>query len=134
MSVSFAVVLSMVQAVATEPVTQAMAPRGVALEIARVAVDELEAARLVATAWHEARLIPDKVGDHGKALCVFQLQHAPRQVLRDLRLCTELAAARLRASVAANPAHPFAVYLSGDPARAWHKSDYRERVARRLLD
>lgn len=132
--VPFVAVLAMVQAVRSEPLDQRMAPRSVALEIARVAVDELEAARLVKTAWDEGRLKPTAIGDHGKALCVFQLQHAPARVLRDLRLCTEIAAQRLRASVAANPEHPFAAYLSGNPRAAWSLSDERERAARRLLD
>lgn len=133
MAVPFAMVLAMVEAVVPAP-TRHQAPRAIALEIARVAESPLEAARLVIVAKRESDFVPAALGDHGQALCAMQLQHAPARVLTDLRLCVEMGAYRLRASVSANPAHPFACYLSGDPRRAWSQSEDRERAARRLLD
>lgn len=131
--VPFAAVLTMIATVQNEPTNQRMAPRALALEIGRVAESPLEAARMVVLAWRESRFVPDAEGDGHAALCAFQLQHAPKRVLRDLRLCTEIAVKRLRVSVAANPDHPFAVYASGRADWAWRLSDEREEAAQRLL-
>jgi hypothetical protein len=96
-----------------------MAPRAIALEISRVAKTPLEAAVMAKTAWDEGRLIPNRVGDHGKSLCTFQVQQngLPLKVwlstLTDLRTCTEIAYERVMASWKACPGAPLAVYASG---------------------
>ncbi len=110
---TFALCLALVLAVQTEPTNQRMAPRAIALEIARVARTPLEAAVMAVTSWEESRHVPDAVGDSGRALCAFQLQHAPSSVLRDLRQCVEVAHARLVASAEACPDAPLALYASG---------------------
>ena len=131
--VPFLQVLAMVTAVQSEPLDQRMAPRAIALEIARVSDSLEDAAAHVVIAWEEGRLIPNAIGDHGKALCVDQLQHAPAVVLRDLRACIELGAKRLRASMAACPAHPFAPYASGSCALSHRLSAVRQALSDRLL-
>jgi hypothetical protein len=130
---TFVAVLLLVSAVMTEPVDQRMAPRAVALEIARVARTPLEAAVLVVMAWEEARLIPDAIGDGGKARCAYQLWGAPLSVLRDLRQCTEIAYARLMASWAACPESPIAMYASGSCKRGTRLSARRMAKAFALL-
>lgn len=124
--VPFSLVLEMVMALsAREPTYGRQAPRSFALEISRVAADVREAALLADTAWEESRFVPNAVGDHGRALCGYQLQHAPTRVLVDLRLCTELGLERLRQSAALCPRHPLAYYLSGRCDAALAASDRR---------
>src|ERR1700676_1421557 len=116
---TFAFVLSLVLAVMTEPIDQRMAPRALALEIARVSRTPLEAAVRVKMAWEESRLIPNAIGDGGKSLCALQVQRngLPHAVwlstLTDLRKCVEVADERLRASAADCPDAPLSSYAAG---------------------
>jgi hypothetical protein len=112
--IEFALALALVAAVQTEPLDQRMAPRAVALEIAHEAETLEEAAVLAETAWEEGRLVPDAVGDHGLSRCVYQLQRVAWSILRDLRECTRIAAARIRQSMRACVEAPLAVYASGN--------------------
>ncbi len=112
--VTFESVLLLVMAVITEPISQRMAPRSVALEIARVARTPLEAAVMVQTAWDEGRLIPGAVNPVDGSMCAFQLQLVPRSVLIDLRECTERAYTKLIASMRKCTKAPLAAYLSGN--------------------
>lgn len=130
---TFALCLALVLSVITEPIDQRMAPRALALEIARVARTPLEAAVMAVTAWEESRLIPDRIGDHGAARCAFQLQHAPLSVLRDLRQCTEVAYARIVASMSTCPDAPLAMYASGNCDHGRRLSERRMRKAVRLV-
>ena len=62
--------------------------------------DRMKTASLVVSiAFSESSFRNDAVGDQGRALCMFQLWHAPRAVLTDLKLCTRLAFERLRYSL-----------------------------------
>jgi len=131
--VTFALVLALIVAVQTEPLDQRMAPRSLALEISKVARTPLEAAVMVETAWQEGRLIPNAIGDHGRARCVYQLWGAPLSVLTDLRDCVERAHDRLVASAEACPDAPLAVYASGSCGRARKLSARRMRAAAALL-
>jgi hypothetical protein len=130
---TFAFVLALVMAVQTEPLDQRMAPRAIALEISKVARTPIEAAVLVVMAWEESRLIPNAIGDHGRARCAFQLQHASVDVLTDLRKCVEVAHDRLVASAEACPDAPLAVYASGSCGLARKLSARRMALAERLL-
>jgi hypothetical protein len=129
---TFAFVLSLVMAVITEPIDQRMAPRAIALEIARVSRTPLEAAVRVEMAYEESRLIPDRVGDGGKSRCAFQLQRAPISVLTDLRQCAEIADVRLRQSARDCPDAPLSSYASGG-CNAVKLSARRMSAASRLL-
>src|SRR5690349_2197203 len=51
------------------------------------------AALLVSVAFNESSLRNDAIGDRGRALCMFQLWYAPREVLTNPRLCTRIAIA-----------------------------------------
>jgi hypothetical protein len=116
---TFAACLAIVMAVITEPIDQRMAPRAIALEIARVARTPLEAAVLAKTAWEEGRLIPNRVGDHGKSLCTMQLKQNHLRLRDwlalndDLRRCIEEGYARIMQSWQACPDAPLALYASG---------------------
>jgi hypothetical protein len=72
-----------------------------------------DAAAMLETAWEESRFKRDAVGDHGRALCAYQLQRAPRAVLNSLWLCTSIAYARMRQSVAVCHDAPWAPYVGG---------------------
>jgi hypothetical protein len=115
--IEFAIALALVTAVQTEPLDQRMAPRAVALEIAREAETVEEAAVFAVMAWEEGRLMPDALGDQGRSRCVYQLQRVAWSVLRDLRECTRIAAGRIRQSMRACVDAPLAVYASGN---CWH--------------
>jgi len=130
---TFAACLAIVLAVISEPIDQRMAPRAIALEIARVAQTPLEAAVMAVTSWEESRHMPDAVGDSGRARCAFQLQHAPISVLRDLRQCTEIAYERVMASWRACPNAPLAIYASGRCVRGTRLSARRMARALALL-
>jgi hypothetical protein len=125
----FAFVLSLVLAVMTEPLDQRMAPRAIALEIARVSRTPLEAAVMVEMAWEESRLI-DRDGDSGRAHCQFQLWGRPPTDLRD---CVERAHQKLAESFAACPDSPLSLYASGSCALARRLSSRRMSAAARLL-
>jgi hypothetical protein len=59
------------------------------------------ASYLVSVAYRESSLRNSAVGDHGRALCMFQLWHTTRDVLTDPKLCTRIALTRLRESIRA---------------------------------
>lgn len=124
--VSFQIALALVlQASSSEPLNQRMAPRAIALEISKVAESVEEAAKMADTAFHEGRNVPTAIGDHGKSLCVYQLQFVPVTVLRDLHLCTVLAVRKIRAAAAICPEHPLAPYVSGNCGAGHQISDRR---------
>lgn len=77
------------------------------------ATKEQDAAALLITAWEESNFKKNAVGDHGRALCAYQLQRAPRAVLNSLWLCTSVAYARMRRSYAACHDAPWAPYVGG---------------------
>lgn len=131
--IPFPLALALVAAVQNEPLDQRMAPRAVALEIAREAEDLKEAATLAVMAWEEGRLRPDAVGDQGRSRCVYQLQRTTWSVLRDLRECTHIALERLRASAAACPDAPLAAYASGNCGHARVLSARRMAKVWRIL-
>jgi hypothetical protein len=94
-----------------------------------------EATMLVAIAFREGSNRLGVVGDNGRALCVFQLHHAPREVLTNAGACTRIALHSLRASVRLCPASPLAAY-AGAPcgsAVAGRISRDRDRVRRRAF-
>lgn len=131
--IPFAVALLLVAAVQTEPMTKDMAPRAIALEIARIAESVEEAATLAVQAWEEGRLMPGAIGDHGRSLCVYQLQRVSWRVLYDLRECTRIAAERLRMSARQCPSAPLAQYASGNCGHARELSAKRMAKVWRLL-
>jgi hypothetical protein len=117
--------------------------RATAIEIARIvtaaprpifASRELDAAVMLETAYAEARFVTDAIGDHGAALCVYQLHFAPRSVLTDLGDCTARAYELLRWSVRSCKASPLAPYIGNcDRRGAQVQSRERMRVARYIL-
>lgn len=127
---TFEFVLALVLAVMTEPLDQRMAPRSLALEIARVSRTPLEAAVMVEMAWQESRFI-DRDGDSGRAHCQFQLWGRPPKDLRD---CVERAHAKIEESFAACPDSPLSLYASGSCALARRLSARRMKSAQHLLE
>lgn len=97
---------------------------------------EEDAAVMLVTAWEESRFTAAAVGDHGRALCAYQLQRAPRAVLTSMWLCTTIAYARLRASVKACPGAPLSPYVGGGCASAvgQEMSEKRIELAAMLLE
>lgn len=94
-----------------------------------------EATMLVAIAYREGSNRLGVVGDNGRALCVFQLHHAPRAVLTDAGACTRIALHSLRASSRLCPATPLAAY-AGAPCgseTAQRISSDRDRLRRRVF-
>lgn len=114
-----------------------------AVEIARVVTEakrplfasrELDAAVMLETAYAESRFIAGAIGDHGAALCAYQLHFAPRSVLYDLHDCTARAYAHLRWSIASCRAWPLAPYVGGcDRPLARRMSAQRLYVARHIV-
>lgn len=98
------------------------------------ATKEQDAAVMLVQAWEESRFTLAAIGDHGRALCAYQLQNAPKSVLTSPWLCTKLAYDRLRLSVAACPKEPLAPYIGGcDNRTAQAASRYRIAEAVRVL-
>lgn len=96
---------------------------------------EQDAAMMLIQAWEESRFKANAVGDHGQALCAYQLHNAPKRVLTSMWLCTTLAYQRLRLSVKACPDSPLAPYIGGCGNRtARARSEYRLKEAVRLLE
>lgn len=94
-----------------------------------------EAHLMVAIAYREGSFRLGVVGDQGHALCTYQLHGAPRAVLRDARLCTRIALARLRDARRLCPAQPLAAYAGarcGTKLAARISCD-RLRLARRTV-
>lgn len=94
-----------------------------------------EATMLVAIAYREGSNRLNVVGDHGRASCVLQLHHAPREVLTDAKLCVRIGLDRLRASSRLCPATPLAAY-AGAPCgseTAQRISSDRDRLRRRVF-
>lgn len=83
----------------------------------------MDASVLVEMGFRESSWLPMQVGDHHRALCEYQLQNAPIDVLWDLDLCTRIAYQRLRQSAIACPDAPIAPYAGGS---------CRNRTARRI--
>ena len=132
--IPFGLALAIVMRVSiSEPVDPRMAPRSIALEISKLAEDPTEATLMAITAWHEGRNIANAVGDHGKALCTMQLQHAPSSVLRDLHECMERGRDRLRLSAQRCPSHPLADYASGRCDAGHTISMFRMKETTRIL-
>jgi hypothetical protein len=77
------------------------------------ATKEQDAAAMLVIAWNESSFKKDAVGDHGTALCAYQLHFAPRAVLNNLHLCTSIAYERMRWSFSVCRAAPFAQYVGG---------------------
>lgn len=69
-----------------------------------------EATWLAAIAYRESSFRLGAIGDHGRSLCAYQLQGAPRRVLTDAGLCTRIALHSLRASARLCPSAPLAAY------------------------
>lgn len=84
--------------------------RALAVAIAESDATWEEATWLAAIAWRESSYRLGAIGDHGRSLCAYQLQGAPRAVLADAGLCTRLALRSLRASARACPSMPLAGY------------------------
>lgn len=96
------------------------------------------AALLVAVAFRESSLRLDAVGDGGRARCAFQLWSAPREVLTDAVLCTQIAHDRLRESFkVCGPDNLLGLYAAGPRGCALPKarriSADRLALARRLV-
>jgi hypothetical protein len=114
-----------------------------AIEIARVvtaaprpifASRELDAAVMLETAYAEGRFVADAIGDHGAALCVYQLHFALCSVLTDLGDCTARAYAMLRYSKRTCPSAPLALYVGGcAKPLARRMSVQRMSIAHRIL-
>jgi hypothetical protein len=72
------------------------------------------AALMVAVAFRESSLRNDAIGDHGRALCAFQLWDTPRSVLTDPEQCARIALARLRESIhACGAGNELGIYAAG---------------------
>lgn len=95
------------------------------------ATKEQDAAVMLVQAWSESNFMLTAVGDHGRALCAYQLQNAPHAVLTSPWLCTKLAYDRLRLSVAACPQDPLAPYIGGCTNRT-ARARSRQRLAEAL--
>lgn len=94
-----------------------------------------EAQWLAAIAYRESSYRLRAVGDHGRSLCAYQLQGAPRAVLTDAALCTRLALHAFRASARLCPAQPMAAY-AGAPCGsvvAGRISRDRDALRRRMF-
>jgi hypothetical protein len=59
------------------------------------------ASLMTAIAFRESSFRNAAIGDHGHALCAFQLWDTPRDVLTDPELCTRIALQRMRQSIRA---------------------------------
>lgn len=94
-----------------------------------------EATMLVAIAYREGSNRLGVVGDQGRAMCVYQLHHAPREALTDAGVCTRIALHSLRASARLCPAQPLAAY-AGAPCgseTAGRISRDRDRLRHRVF-
>lgn len=96
------------------------------------------AALLISVAFRESSLRNNAIGDKGRALCMFQLWHAPRAVLTDITLCTRIAISRIRDSIRAcglqNALGTYAVGPGGcRSAHAQRISRDRVALAKRLV-
>lgn len=94
-----------------------------------------EATLLAAIAYRESSYRLRAVGDHGRSLCAYQLQGAPREVLTDAALCTRIALHSLRASARLCPSTPLAAY-AGAPCGslvAGRISRDRDALRRRMF-
>jgi hypothetical protein len=95
------------------------------------------AAFVTAVAFRESSLRNDAIGDHGHALCMFQLWAAPRTVLTDPELCARIAMQRLRESMlACGAGNELGIYAAGpkgcSSAHAKRISADRMHMAHRL--
>lgn len=82
----------------------------------------------VSVGYHEGSYQLGIVGDKGRARCVYQLHQAPEAVLKDARLCTRIALARLRHSVEHCPATPLAEYAGAPCGSAVADRISRHRI------
>lgn len=72
------------------------------------------AALMVSVAYREGSFKADAIGDHGHALCTFQLWNTSRDVLEDQELCARIAMARLRESIrACGAGNELGIYAAG---------------------
>jgi len=100
--------------------------------------DRIRTASLVcAVAWRESSFRVDAIGDEGRAFGLYQLWHAPRQVLSDVELATRLAMQRLRESMRIGGSeNPLGLYAAGprhwDSPKARRISADRLHIAKRL--
>lgn len=88
-----------------------------------------DAAAMLETAWEESNFKKNAVGDHGRALCAYQLQNAPRAVLTSLWLCTSMAYSRMRVSYAKCHDAPWAPYLGGTCTNRTARKVSRHRLS-----
>jgi hypothetical protein len=95
---------------------------------------ERTAALVVAVAWYESAFRLDAVGDQGRSVCAMQIYHGSRSLLTDPEGCIRAGLRKLRASIAACPDAPLAVYARGKCRSAEGKriSAHRMQLANRL--
>ncbi len=86
------------------------------------------AAFVVAVGFRESSLRNDAIGDHGNALCMFQLWAAPRTVLTDPELCARIALDRMRESIrACGAGNELGLYAVGPKGCS---SEHAKRISR----
>jgi hypothetical protein len=86
------------------------------------------AALMTAVAFRESSFRNDAVGDHGRALCMFQLWDTSRDVLTDPELCARIALQRMRESMrACGLDNALGIYAAGPHGCA---SPHAKRISR----
>lgn len=85
------------------------------------------AAFMVAVGFREGSLRNDVIGDHGHALCMFQLWNTSRDVLTDPELCARIAMQRMRESIrACGVENALGIYAVGPKGCV---SDHAKRIS-----
>lgn len=86
------------------------------------------AAFVVAVGFRESSLRNDAIGDHGRALCMFQLWDTSRDVLTNPELCARIAMQRMRESIrACGTGNELGLYAVGPKGCA---SEHAKRISR----
>lgn len=76
------------------------------------------AALMVAVAFRESSFRADIVGDHGHAVCAFQIYDGPKLLLTDTDACAREGLRMLRESAKVDPTNPVAFYARGPRFRS----------------